>query len=369
LAQAWQEHRRFGRALIAAITPITLIGLGLMLYNDLRFDSPFEFGLRYALSRDRLGTSQPFSLRYLWYHFRVYVLEPARWDARFPYVHDIIVPPPPTGHGRVEHVFGILTNIPIVWLTLAVPLAWRGRPIQTCSALGGFLAAVAFLFTTCALTLSLFFSASIRYEVEFLPALVLLAVTGVLSLERAFHDRPHWRWAARGGWVLLLGFSLTFTLLASAIRRAESLHNLGYIFDCQGRTPEAITKYEHALRLNPDWTEPRNNLGIALAREGKLAEAVEQFRQALRIDSHSAALHKNIAVLLVQLGELSQAMEHFEQALRLDPDNAQFHYEYAVALERAGRGQEATLQFEQARRLKAGLGGDQNRLDRPGTAR
>ena len=112
-----------------------LIGLGLMLYNALRFDNPFEFGWRYQLAGDRQLTAQLFSLRYLWFNFRVYFLEPARWSSRFPFVHDITVPPLPAGHGRVEHPFGVLTNIPLVWLALAVPLAWRGRSAEARSTL------------------------------------------------------------------------------------------------------------------------------------------------------------------------------------------------------------------------------------------
>ena len=53
VAQAWRERRRVWTLLIAAIAPITLIGLGLMLYNAMRFDSPFEFGQHYQLAAVR----------------------------------------------------------------------------------------------------------------------------------------------------------------------------------------------------------------------------------------------------------------------------------------------------------------------------
>ena len=83
-----------------------LIGLGLMLYNALRFDNPFEFGWHYQLAAARQDTRQFFSLHYLWFNFRVYFLEPARWSGRFPFVHEIAVPPlPPGHHGNVEKAF------------------------------------------------------------------------------------------------------------------------------------------------------------------------------------------------------------------------------------------------------------------------
>jgi hypothetical protein len=212
VAQAWRERRTVLAALMAATVPIALIGLGLMFYNVLRFDSPFEFGWRYQLAGTRQDTAQRFHLRYLWYNFRLYFLEPARWSGRFPFVHDITVPPLPACHDEgVEHAFGVLTNIPLVWLALAVPLAWRGRSAEARSVLCGFLAAVAALFGSAALTLGLLVCAVGRYEMEFLPALVLLAVIGILSVERTLApssgsglaDRPIRRCAGAGAscWV------------------------------------------------------------------------------------------------------------------------------------------------------------------------
>jgi len=50
-----------------------LIGLGLMLYNTLRFDNPFEFGWHYQLAAGyRSNIAQQFSLHYLWFNFRFY---------------------------------------------------------------------------------------------------------------------------------------------------------------------------------------------------------------------------------------------------------------------------------------------------------
>ena len=401
VAQAWRERRKVRLLLIAATGPLVLIGLGLMLYNALRFDNPLEFGMGYGLGGDRLHRAPFFGLRYLWFHFKVYCLEPARWDGRFPFVHDITVPPLPPGHGRVEHPFGILTNIPLVWLALAAPLAGRGRPTESRRILRSILTVLGLLFATCLLTLSLYFSASGRYEAEFLPSLVLLAVIGILSLERAFVLRgakltptseSGWtvqmlrRLLIRWGWGTLLGFSVAFNLLASVGRTSEAHYNLGYVLERMGRVTEAITQYKQALRLNPEYAEAHrilgnhlleagevseaithyeetvrldpdraeahNNLGVALVRLGKLPEAVEHFRQALRINPNLADCHSNLAVALMRLGKESEALNHFERSLQLRPEDAETHYDFAVALEQAGQIPEAIGHYEQALRLK-----------------
>jgi tetratricopeptide (TPR) repeat protein len=353
VAQAWRERRKVRASLLAATVPIALIGLGLMIYNFLRFDSAFDFGGHYQLAADRLLTRQFFSLRYLGFNFRVYFLEPARWSGRFPFVHDITVPPLPAGHGLAEQqTFGILTNIPLVWLALAVPLAWRERSAEGRSVLGGFLAAVALLFWIGALTLGLFFYAAGRYEVEFLPALVLLAVTGILSLERAVAGQPVRRRAMRWGWSLLLGFSVAFNLLASVKRGAEWHWDMGTMLVQQGKVQEAIEQYEQALRLKPDFAEVHDDLASALVQTGKIKDAIAHFEQALQIKPDSIEAHNNLGIALMGQGRLREAMEQYEQALRIEPDFAEAHYNLGLALMGQGRPQEAIGHYEQAVRIK-----------------
>jgi tetratricopeptide (TPR) repeat protein len=392
--QAQCEGRRCWPLLTAAVVPVGLAGLGLMLYNGLRFDHPFEFGDHYQLAGERQVTQKFFSLDFFWFNFQVYFLKLASWGGRFPFVREISVTPLPAGYGRVEHPIGILTGIPLVWLALAVPLAWRNRSGQTRTILQWFVAAVALLFGACALTLGFFRAANIRYEVEFLPALVFLATIGILSLERAVAPtsesgqakRPVWRPVLRWGWCLLLGFSVAFNLLASVGRRADAASDLGVVFERAGRMneaikqyeraleldpdfarahnylgnalvqvgrlPDAIEHYEQAVRIRPDFVHARNNLGNALAQAGRLPEAIAQFDQALRIKPDSADAHNNLAGVLVGLGRTAEAVDHYEQAIRFKPDFAEAYNNLGVALIGLGKVREAAANYEQAVRFK-----------------
>ncbi|HUJ72982.1 MAG TPA: tetratricopeptide repeat protein [Verrucomicrobiae bacterium] len=326
--QTWREQRRVWAVLLAGIIPIGLIGLGLMLYNAGRFDSPFEFGAHYQVTGGRQVTLQLFSPRYFWFNFRVYFLEPARWSALFPFVHDIAVPPLPAGYGLVERPFGVLLNIPLVWLALAVPLAWRNRPGTADSPLRSFVTTVALLFGMDALTLVFFYSSCLRYEVDFLPALVLLAAIGILNVERALAptprsglaDHPARRRAARWGWGLLLVFSVAFNLFANIENSIENRHNLGTALIEDGRLTEAVQLYEQTLRIAPYLSAAHYNLGVALARLGRQQEAMAQWEQALQIDPDDAEAHYNLGLALSQAGRIPQAIAHYEQALRIKPD-------------------------------------------------
>ena len=310
VAQAWRERRPIGGLLIAAMGPILLIGLGLMLYNALRFEKPFEFGQHYQVAGDRQDTLQHFNLHYLWFNFRVYFLEPARWSSHFPFLHEITKSPVPEGHGGAEKPFGLLTNIPLLWLAFAAPLSWRGRPSEAGSTLQRFIAATALLFGTSALVLCFYYYVGIRFEMEFLPALMLLAVVGILGLERLVQGSV-WRHWVRWGWSLLLGYSMAFNLLASVDHYAKIQNSLGAVLGQAGRTEEAVKHFEDALRIEPDYGEAHYNLGLALGQEGKLQGAIQQFERALLIKPDDFGAHYNLGIALEQADRLQDALKNF----------------------------------------------------------
>jgi tetratricopeptide (TPR) repeat protein len=351
VVHAWRERRHFWTLLIVAIGPIALIGIALMLYNFLRFDNPFDFGWHYVLAGAPLLNRQLFSTRYLGFNFRANFLEPARWSAHFPFVHQAAVPRLPAGYDTFEDPYGVLTNVPVVWLALAVPLGWRNRAGQARSVLWWFAIAATLLLGICALAVCLYSSTTIRFRVDFLPVWVLLATMGVLSVERALADRRVWLRTARLGWGLLLGFSVAFNLLASVGRCAEWHCLTGFTLARRGNVPEAVGHYEQALQLNPDYAEAHYNLGAALTRQGRLQEAIGQFEQALRLNPDYAEAHNNLGAALMGQGKLQEAIGHYEQALRLSPGYADAHNNLGAALMGQGRLPEAIGHYEQALRL------------------
>jgi tetratricopeptide (TPR) repeat protein len=367
VAQAWRaatepsSRRRVGLLLASAVGPVMLIGLGLMLYNTLRFDSPFEFGWHYLLNGGyRPTTAQQFSLHYLWFNFRFYFLEPMRWilepmpwSGHFPFfLQAVPLSPLPSGYyGTGEPYSGILSNYPLVWLALAAPLAWRGRPVEVVSVLRWFVAAVFLLFVICALTICLFFAASSRYELDFLPALMLLAVIGVLGLERALVGSPVWRRIARRGWCLLLAYSVVFNILASVKAHAVANYLVGNSVLRQGRVDEALEHFQKALALQPKSATFHNDLGSALFRKGNMDKAIIQYQKALEIKPDFAEAHYNLGCSLFQIGRLDEAVTHFQRALEIKPNYATHCYLGDILLQK-GEADEAIVHYRKAIELR-----------------
>jgi hypothetical protein len=198
---------RLARA-CAAVVPVSLVAAGIMAYNELRFDNPFEFGVTWALSGFNETKITQFSLSYLWFNCQAYLLAPAQLSPYFPFVRVVSLPPPPAGHYGVEDPYGILPNMPFAALALAAALPGVRR-----RTLGPFALAVAIASFAVACVLFSFQFATNRYMVDFLPGFMILAVIGFWGLREQFGGLAG-RIVNAGCW-LLLTWSVLFNLFAS----------------------------------------------------------------------------------------------------------------------------------------------------------
>lgn len=349
--QARCERRRIRVLLLAAIIPIGIVGVGLLLYNALRFDDLFEFGQRYQLAANRPNTMQYFSPRYLWFNLRVYFFESVEWSRTFPFAQSMTAVPAPSGHGGMEGGFGILTNVPLVWLALAAPLACRGQLSSSGRGLRWFVTAVGLQFWICVLTVGAFWWASFRYVVDFLPALVMLSGIGILWLEggliRSSEPKRAWRLVMRAGWGLLLAFSVAVNLFVALSHRAEMHHRLGQVLTRGGRLTEAIAEIEVALRLRPGYAEAHRDLAIALQASGHVPAALDHYERAHQLNPADLVVQNNLAWLLAiriptEAGNPRRALELARGVCQKDG------YQTISYLDTLAVAHAANAQFEQA---------------------
>ena len=128
--------------------------------------------------------------------------------------------------------------------------------------------------------------------------------------------------------------------------------NLGTELFSLGRTAEAVSRYEEALRLRPDYPVAHDNLGNALMRLGRPDEAISHYLASLRLDPAFGDAHSNLGVAFFQQGRVDEAIVQFEDAVRLDPGDAEAQNNLGAALARAGRVSDAIGCFTEALRLR-----------------
>jgi tetratricopeptide (TPR) repeat protein len=130
--------------------------------------------------------------------------------------------------------------------------------------------------------------------------------------------------------------------------------NLGSaLLEIPGRIPDAMSEYQKALRIYPDYADAHNNLGAILLQSGHAPEAIAEYRAAVRIDPDYPDAHSNLGGALSQIpGQLPAAIAELETAVRLDPENARRRLALGnVLLQTPGRLPEAIGQLETAVRI------------------
>ena len=171
-------------------------------------------------------------------------------------------------------------------------------------------------------------------------------------------------------------------------RESEFYMVLGDAQLSNGKPREAVTAYEHALRLRPDF--PRGLLSLASALKaagqvpaagemlkrttqidptnptawfqagavdyalGRTDDAVEKMQNAIAIDPELPGEHTGLAEILSRTGKLDRAENALNAALRIDPYDATAYDLMGRVLAGKGELAEAIYDFEKATRLRPG---------------
>lgn len=141
---------------------------------------------------------------------------------------------------------------------------------------------------------------------------------------------------------------------------AEAHINLGvFTSDIRGRMQDAIAEYRIALRLDPNSAMAHNMLGNALAEvPGGVPEAIEEYRAALRIDPRYAEAHNDLGSTLSQTGHPDEAVTELRAAVILNPSLAEAQANLGVALTKRGdaEAEEAVQHLQIALQLRPDMG-------------
>jgi len=82
------------------------------------------------------------------------------------------------------------------------------------------------------------------------------------------------------------------------------------------KSPDAITYFQKALMINPQYLEAMTNLGSILIEQLKFTEAVAVYRKALTIHPNNMILLNNLGHVLLKCGKATEALPCFKQAMK-----------------------------------------------------
>ena len=122
---------------------------------------------------------------------------------------------------------------------------------------------------------------------------------------------------------------------------------LGYLFNMEGRLPEAITSLERARELAPEDLPSLLRLAKARLEQGERDAAGALYERALELEPDSAPALDGLGRVAAANGDAATAAGYFERVLELQPFATSTHHALGLAYRKLGRMDEARSHLEQ----------------------
>lgn len=202
--------------------------------------------------------------------------------------------------------FGLLSPLAL----LGMGLAWR----QGLHRRPGFALLLLFTFSY-ALSVVLFFVTT-RYRLPVVPVLCLFSVYGLGALFTLFRQRQHRALVGTGTSLALLSVLTNFRVGPMDMEgSAETHHRLGFAYQQQGLSANAMAAYQKALELDPQIQEARFNLGSLYAAQGRYDRAIATYREFIaRFPAHPEARYA-LGNALLMSRKYPEAIAEYGQVL------------------------------------------------------
>jgi tetratricopeptide (TPR) repeat protein len=187
-----------------------------------------------------------------------------------------------------------------------------------------------------------------RYRFPMVPFLILLAALGATAARGLLSSWSTSRRAVAAAGLLLVAIVVNRPLLSSTRMRAITETNLGTALHEAGRLEEAVTHYQKAVALQPDYAPAYNNLGVTLRAQGRVDAAIAAYERGLQLDEAYPDLHYNLANALLAQNRADEAAAHLKTSLAGEPASAATHNNLGTALAARGQYEQAVAEFRAA---------------------
>jgi tetratricopeptide (TPR) repeat protein len=133
---------------------------------------------------------------------------------------------------------------------------------------------------------------------------------------------------------------------------AGAYNNRGFAKDDLKDYQGAIADYTESIRLkNPELHLPYNNRGISKMNLGDNQGAIADYNQAIKLKSDYANAYNNRGVSKRKSGDNQGAIADYNQAIKLKSDYANAYYNWGLINKNLGNNQKAISDFRQAAKL------------------
>ena len=125
----------------------------------------------------------------------------------------------------------------------------------------------------------------------------------------------------------------------------------GVINNNLNKHDEAISDFNEAIRLNPNFAETYVLRGLANSNSGKHDEAISDFNEAIRLNPSFDAAYMGRGLANSNSGKHDEAISDFNEAIRLNPSFADAYLFRGLTKKALGKVEEAKVDYQMALKL------------------
>lgn len=135
--------------------------------------------------------------------------------------------------------------------------------------------------------------------------------------------------------------------LVAAYPNDERAHfNLGGYYFGQQDFNQAITHYQKATEIAPDYSTAYNILGYAYRQNEAYSDAENAFKRYIELIPNDPNPYDSYAELLLKMGRFDEAITQYNKALGIDGNFLNSHFGIAAALAYQGKASEANAELQ-----------------------
>jgi len=177
------------------------------------------------------------------------------------------------------------------------------------------------------------------------PKSAILAITLIIAAILGFQSvRQEAIWAD------------SISLMSRAIelypgRAAIPYNNRGLAYDRRGNLQLALSDYNSAIAISPDFTDAYINRGIVYGESSLFTLAIEDFSRAIGIDKSNAKAYMNRGAARLGSGDYAGALIDLKRGTALDPGDARGLFNLGLAYLNAGEREKGLKNMRKAAEL------------------
>ena len=114
---------------------------------------------------------------------------------------------------------------------------------------------------------------------------------------------------------------------------ALTWNKIGIAYHQLTQLDAARKNYEHALKLDPKYSEAMNNLGAIYYAQKKYRAAINRYNSALKLKPDTASYYSNLGTAFFARKDYKKAALAYQTAVRLDPDIFENHGTFGTTLQ------------------------------------